>query len=170
MDEKSRQLSKRITRHKFKQDEDLMLKTLVQIYGNQNWVKIASFMDGRNARQCRDRWNHYISQDRESKEWTSYEDSMLLECVKLFGANWSRIALSFVNRSNLDIKNRYKHILKEMSKKKMAWSQSYESLSKSFFKERKHPNNSKVDDTFQNGQSRGDKNETIFFEEEFKFE
>jgi hypothetical protein len=47
-------------RTRFKPDEDRALTELVYRHGVQNWHRIASLMPRRNARQCRDRWNHYL--------------------------------------------------------------------------------------------------------------
>jgi hypothetical protein len=52
--------AKRARRMRFKPDEDRILMDLVMRYGCDSWSWIASRLPGRNARQCRDRWNHYL--------------------------------------------------------------------------------------------------------------
>jgi hypothetical protein len=51
----------RIRRFRVHPIEDLALRELVLVHGLTAWPMIASRLPGRNARQCRDRWNHYLS-------------------------------------------------------------------------------------------------------------
>jgi hypothetical protein len=55
-------------RSKFGPHEDVALVDLVCRYGVNCWQQIATHMPGRDARQCRDRWNHYlVSQGRRNE-------------------------------------------------------------------------------------------------------
>jgi hypothetical protein len=49
------------TKFRFTPHEDDILTCLVLRHGVSSWLTIAARMPGRNARQCRDRWNHYLA-------------------------------------------------------------------------------------------------------------
>jgi hypothetical protein len=49
------------TRSRFRPHEDDLLRVLVSQSETLCWAEIASQLPGRNVRQCRDRWNHYLS-------------------------------------------------------------------------------------------------------------
>lgn len=53
-----------IRRMRFRPDEDIILTHLVCRYGLDSWRRVAAAMPGRNYRQCRDRWNHYLSKPK----------------------------------------------------------------------------------------------------------
>jgi hypothetical protein len=48
-------------RFRFNPTEDIRLADLVHLHGVNCWQRIAADMPRRNARQCRDRWNHYLA-------------------------------------------------------------------------------------------------------------
>jgi hypothetical protein len=52
----------KIARSRFRPHEDALLRLLVWQFGTEAWGEIASRMAGRNVRQCRDRWNHYLAE------------------------------------------------------------------------------------------------------------
>jgi Rps23 Pro-64 3,4-dihydroxylase Tpa1-like proline 4-hydroxylase len=61
-------------RHKFLKAEDDLLRRLVEQSGETNWNLISSFMNGRNARQCRERYKNYLSPQLHNSPWTTAED------------------------------------------------------------------------------------------------
>jgi hypothetical protein len=50
-----------IHRSRFGREEDQLLTELVMRPGLKSWAWIASQLPGRNLRQCRDRWNHFLA-------------------------------------------------------------------------------------------------------------
>lgn len=102
---------------KFSPSEDMMLLHAVQSLGTGDWHIIASRVPGRNARQCRERWNNYVNPALISAPWTAEEDRFLLEKYKELGPRWRTIASYFVSRSTNSIKNRFT-ILQRRQKKK----------------------------------------------------
>ena len=65
------------SRHsRFSNEEDKKLKELVNKHGDKDWIIISSYMPGRNSRQCRERWNNYLSQ-LEYAAWTGQEEKRL---------------------------------------------------------------------------------------------
>lgn len=92
---------------KFTPDEDAKLHDLVQQYGDNDWSTIASFMNGRNKRQCRERWRHYLSPQVSTEPFTEEEDALLHYKYLEYGHRWKLIATFFPNRTDITIKNRW---------------------------------------------------------------
>jgi hypothetical protein len=67
-------------------------------------------MPGRNARQCRERWKHYLEPSINRGEWTEAEDDLLVSKHRELGPKWSQISAFFVSRTAVDLKNRYQRI------------------------------------------------------------
>ncbi|OHT13111.1 Myb-like DNA-binding domain containing protein [Tritrichomonas foetus] len=92
---------------KFSQEEDQKLASLVNQFGENSWNVIASFMDGRNIRQCRERWRHHLSPSVSNAPWSTLEDYILDQKYAEYGPQWKRIAEFFPNRTYINIKNRF---------------------------------------------------------------
>lgn len=99
-------LNKSVKRNKFSDIEDEILRKSVSLYGTSDWSIIASKLPGRTTRQCRDRWNHYLSVDTIKIKWTPAEDALLLDLYSEFGNHWSKIAEFFPGRNGINIRNR----------------------------------------------------------------
>lgn len=91
---------------RFTVDEDGKLGQLVEQYGPSNWLEIAKFMEGRTARQCRDRWKHYLHPDT-SEPWTEEERATLERLHKRMGPDWKKLASYFPGRTDVQVKNEY---------------------------------------------------------------
>jgi hypothetical protein len=78
---------------------------LVERGGTSSWCEIASNLPGRNARQCRDRWNHYLCKS-STTPWTAEEDRILLEKAQELGFRWTQIARCLPHRSDTDVRAR----------------------------------------------------------------
>jgi hypothetical protein len=78
-----------------------------------NWSVIATQIPGRNARQCRDRWNNYLNPIISKQPWSDNEDDMLLKRYDQFGTHWHMIATYFVGRTTNEVRNRI-HRLQRM--------------------------------------------------------
>jgi hypothetical protein len=97
-------------RERFSKAEDFKLMNLVQQYGNRNWNQIALQMDQRNARQCKDRWEGFLSPTINKSAWTIEEDILLIQKIKEFGTKWKILTIFFPNRSDTSLKNRFHHL------------------------------------------------------------
>lgn len=95
----------------FTKEEDERIKDLVKQFGTKNWSIIASFMNGRSAKQCRDRYSNYLVPGFFQGEWSNEEDELLKKLYKENGSKWSIIQTYFPNRSSNSIKNRWHYFL-----------------------------------------------------------
>ena len=103
-------------KNKFTVEEDILLRKLVAQYGENNWQQVARRMEGRNLRQCKERWNNYLTPMVRNTPWTPEEDELLLNKVAEIGPHWVRISKYFPMRTDINIKNRYL-VLKRRNKK-----------------------------------------------------
>lgn len=101
---------------KFSTEEDELLKHLVQQYGEDNWNSIANMMNNRNPRQCRERYQYYLSPKLNRGEWSSSEDALLCQKVEEFGNKWVKISKFFPDRTDAMVKNRYQVLLRRSNK------------------------------------------------------
>jgi len=98
---------KRTHRKKFTPQEDERLRRVVAQLGRSNWKTVALYFQGRDARQCRERWTHYLSPDLVTGDWTEADDELLCAKVAELGTKWSEIAQFFRGRTDIGVKNRY---------------------------------------------------------------
>ena len=99
---------KQKSRRSFTIEEDQNLTKLVEKYGDKcNWKKIAQKMPNRDARQCRDRWNHYLSPYNNSSDWKIEEDQLLMKLYDENGRKWSSFKSQFPGRTAVNIKSRW---------------------------------------------------------------
>ena len=102
-------------KQKFTKKEDIQLIRLVKKHGVSNWEEVSSHMHRRSARQCRDRYNNYLSDDFKKGDWTENEDQLIISLYQKIGPHWLTISKSLPGRSGNDIKNRWhKKLLKNI--------------------------------------------------------
>ena len=108
--------SSSMCRQKFTPEEDSHLLSLVQQFGTNNWKSVTMCMRGRTVRQCRERFKYYLEPTLNRNTWTRDEDQLLLTKFDEIGPKWSKIGVYFVNRSPIDLKNRF-HLLQRSERK-----------------------------------------------------
>ena len=113
----------RIERRKFTEEEDMTLIYLVNLFGETHWPLIAKSIEGRTARQCRERYKTYLAPDLSNGPWTKDEDELLKELVEEIGLKWAEIAKRFNGRSDNNVKNRWYTYHKPKSQKCIKRSQ-----------------------------------------------
>ena len=101
---------------KFTPEEDERLRQLVGEFGEFEWEKIASMFPNRNPRQCHDRWKFYLNPKINKTPFTKEEDWLLINLVCKYGGMWVQISKHFKNRSDVQMKNRWKALQKEMQR------------------------------------------------------
>jgi hypothetical protein len=100
-------------RSKFTPEEDAMLKHIVETDPSLNWNTVAQMMPGRTARQVRERYKNYLSPHLNKGGWSEAEDELLREKFAEFGPRWSVLKKFFVNRSDVNVKNRWSTLLSQ---------------------------------------------------------
>jgi hypothetical protein len=106
-----------IIRRKFSAAEDDSLKDLVNKYGEDDWIKIASQIPNRSVRQCRERWNHYLAPPLVLCQWTKEEEELLARQVLEHGHQWKIFESLFPGRTDINIKNHYRVMLRREQKR-----------------------------------------------------
>jgi hypothetical protein len=105
-----------VNRKHFSPEEDRLLSFLISVHGTEDWMRISRGMDGRNMRQCRERWRYYLEPGINRSDWTKEEDDLLLtKCAEL-GTKWSQLVPFFPARTDIDIKNHYHRIQRGLRK------------------------------------------------------
>jgi hypothetical protein len=94
-------------REKFLPEEDAVLRCLVEKHGTLSWEAIAAELPGRNARQCRERWKHYLSGERLNDPWSNEEDMLLFDKMQTIGPRWTQLTQFFPGRTDIEIKSRW---------------------------------------------------------------
>jgi hypothetical protein len=109
-------------RRKFTEHEDQQLRELVAEMGNENWPLIANSIPGRTARQCKERWTHYLAPGIVFSEWAPDEDQLLEAKVAESGEKWKTLERYFIGRTDANIKNRY-NVLKRR-RRRQVWARA----------------------------------------------
>lgn len=91
----------------FRPDEDEILRSLVEEFGDKDWSIIASHMEGRTIRQCRERWQNNLSSNIIKSKWTREEDKILKIKYSEFGPKWKFLEEFFPGRTSYNIRNRW---------------------------------------------------------------
>lgn len=114
--EESRMKKCSFNKVKFTEDEDKKLKFLVEQNGAKDWIHIASLMETRNPRQCRERWNNYINPSLRSDQYSPEEDALLEAKYAEYGPSWNKISKFFEKRSDNSLRNRWMMIARHRAK------------------------------------------------------
>lgn len=109
---------------KFTLEEDTFILYMVSRIGQKSWKLISSLMPGRNARQVRERYKHYLSQNIQKDPWTEEEDQLIIQKVNKWGQKWTEIAKLMPGRTNVNIKNRYHLLMRKMKKNSNSQTES----------------------------------------------
>lgn len=86
--------------------EDECLLQAIQIHGIRKWKRVAEHVQGRNGKQCRERYHNQLDPNLNKDRFTASEDAIILREYNKVGPRWSYIARLLSNRSDNDIKNR----------------------------------------------------------------
>ena len=70
------------------------------------WCKVASYIEGRIGKQCRERWENKLRPDLRNEEWTEEEDILCVKAFREHGNKWKKIATYVPGRSENTVKNR----------------------------------------------------------------
>jgi hypothetical protein len=90
----------------------VLVVSLVAQHGTDRWDRIASGMEGRTSRQCRERWKSFLAPGHVNGPWSELEDNLLLALYKQHGPRWAFITRFFNGRSDYNVKNRWQRFVK----------------------------------------------------------
>ncbi|CAK55608.1 unnamed protein product (macronuclear) [Paramecium tetraurelia] len=96
-------------------EEDQIIKDNINQYEN-NWAAIAKILKSKTGKQIRERYINKLRADivdSKKQPWTPQEDLKLIQLFHQFGSKWSSIARQFYGRSDLQVRNRTRKLLKD---------------------------------------------------------
>lgn len=89
----------------------------VKRFGSKNWKYVATEIQTKNAKQCRDHYNDVLDPQIRNSIWTREEGKTLLLKFEQFGPHWSKIKRFLPGRTTGMIKNYMKILLKKKRSK-----------------------------------------------------
>ncbi|OHT06900.1 Myb-like DNA-binding domain containing protein [Tritrichomonas foetus] len=95
---------------KWTPEEDEKLLEAVKQCGMESWIRVALHVQGRNSKQCRERYMGQLSPKIIKAEWTLDEDQILAQQHKIHGNKWTTIASMLPGRSAINVKNRWSRL------------------------------------------------------------
>jgi hypothetical protein len=96
----------------FTTEEDKIIFDFVEKFGARRWERIESIIQTRTSRQCRERWNSFLSPAVVKKEGSYEEDRLLENLVSQYGKKWSKFVEYFPGKTNILIKNRFSLLMR----------------------------------------------------------
>lgn len=116
-----------VKRGTWSEEEDDKLRNLVNAHTSTHggnllgiWNGISRDMGfGRNPKQCRERWRHFLDPSLKIGGWTIEEDHKLMQMYDDQGRKWSSIAKDLPGRTAGRVKRRAESLLRERVRKEL---------------------------------------------------
>lgn len=104
--------------------EDEFIKNLVEKRGPRQWAVVAKELNKavhkgvpvRQGKQCRERYYNHLDPNLRKGNWLVSEDLTILEKHIELGNKWSSIAKSLKGRTENQVKNRFKSLVRKAEK------------------------------------------------------
>ncbi len=101
-----------LTKGTWTTEEDDQLRKAILLYGCNAWRAVAATVDGRNTKQCKERWCKYLDPRINLGAWTPEEDMKLMESYERHEGRWANIAADITGRTDNMVKVRYKSLVR----------------------------------------------------------
>mmetsp|Transcript_18432 Transcript_18432/g.30000 ORF Transcript_18432/g.30000 Transcript_18432/m.30000 type:complete len:403 (-) Transcript_18432:1196-2404(-) len=101
-------------------EDDLLRQKHAEKQNNPTltWSWVASHIDGRNAKQCRERWRNFLDDSIKRGGWSEEEDQLLQKLFKQLDGRWAMIARKMPGRTENSVKVRYQSMERLKEKRK----------------------------------------------------
>jgi len=117
-------LDPKLVKGSWTKEEDEQLRGLVGQYGPKNWSTIASHLNGRIGKQCRERWYNHLDPQIRKDPWLPEEDRLIYEFHSKHGNKWSELSKILTGRPSNAIKNHWNSTLKRRLHMNMSMDES----------------------------------------------
>lgn len=104
-----------LVKGKWSGEEDRQLLEVIGVVGPGKWNNVASLMESRTGKQCRERWHNHLDSDIDKSPMTEEEDLTILRLYKIHGTKWAAIAKEMPGRTDNAVKNRFNSSLKKQA-------------------------------------------------------
>lgn len=106
-------------------EEDEALRTLVKEHGSSNWTLIATKLDNRTGKQCRERYSNHLVPNVKKGPWTEEEDRIIFTMQAKVGNQWAQITKHLPGRTDNSVKNRWHAVQRSKAYKQSSSSSEY---------------------------------------------
>ncbi|KAG4961327.1 hypothetical protein JHK87_037960 [Glycine soja] len=108
------------------EQEDFKLVSFVGLFGDRRWdfiakvsgLKVAGESLNRTGKSCRLRWVNYLHPGLKRGKMTPQEERLVLELHSKWGNRWSRIARKLPGRTDNEIKNYWRTLMRKKAQEK----------------------------------------------------
>ncbi|CAJ1955783.1 unnamed protein product [Sphenostylis stenocarpa] len=101
------------------EQEDFKLVSFVGLFGDRRWDFIAKVSGlNRTGKSCRLRWVNYLHPGLKRGKMTPQEERLVLELHSKWGNRWSRIARKLPGRTDNEIKNYWRTLMRKKAQDK----------------------------------------------------
>ena len=94
-------------------------RAALEIHTQLNWGSLASHIEGRTAKQCRERWCNHLDPSIKRGNWTAQEDRHLLAQQSKLGNKWAKISATMDGRTENAVKIRWKSLQRDDKDEKL---------------------------------------------------
>ena len=106
------EIKKKSRKVKFTPRQDALIMHIMATNPTASWQDVSRWIGGKSAKQCRERFQHFLAPNVQRQPWTPDEDMRLCHMHHFIGNDWAGMVPYFPGRTNQDLKNRFNWHLK----------------------------------------------------------